>query len=369
MGSSPRPTPAGCATGANARSSICSCGCRRSTSHGRTGAPIRHGPHRSSRPAGIWSDPLGPHGSDGRARARLPASPFEGEHRMSDVPGGPTPPPPPPPPPPMMGGPQGGMAPKTLGEILSAAFNIYKANASKLILIVALVVFPLSFISALSRVSCSRASKHTDDRLRDAGRSRGSELRIFPRGRIVAAIDQRDHHGHAAGRDPAGRRPGHDRRSGRRGGELSVRLQAPRQRHPVSRPGRPGRRRRTHPPGDPGLIFLIFLSVSVPVLIVENRRGRAALSRSWNLVKGHFWHAVGVIVVAGHHHGDRRRDHRGDRRRRLDRAVDLLLDRQDITAPFTALVSVLLYLDLRSRSEALTADTLSTELAAAGSSG
>ncbi len=70
---------------------------------------------------------------------------------MSDVPGGPTPPPPPPPPPPpMMGGPQGGMAPKTLGEILSAAFNIYKANASKLILIVAIVVFPLSFISALS---------------------------------------------------------------------------------------------------------------------------------------------------------------------------------------------------------------------------
>ena len=40
-----------------------------------------------------------------------------------------------------------------------------------------------------------------------------------------------------------------------------------------------------------------------------------------------------------------------------------------ITAPFTALVSVLLYLDLRSRSEALTADTLRTELAAAGASG
>ena len=79
----------------------------------------------------------------------------------------------------------------------------------------------------------------------------------------------------------------------------------------------------------PGLIFLIFLSVSVPVLIVENRRGRAALSRSWNLVKGHFWHAVGVIVVAGHHHGDRRRDHRLDRRGRVGRAVDLLVDRHD----------------------------------------
>jgi hypothetical protein len=40
-----------------------------------------------------------------------------------------------------------------------------------------------------------------------------------------------------------------------------------------------------------------------------------------------------------------------------------------ITAPFTALVSVLLYLDLRSRSEALTADALRAELAAAGASG
>jgi hypothetical protein len=40
-----------------------------------------------------------------------------------------------------------------------------------------------------------------------------------------------------------------------------------------------------------------------------------------------------------------------------------------ITAPFTSLVSVLLYLDLRSRSEALTADTLRSELAAAGASG
>ena len=80
---------------------------------------------------------------------------------MSDVPGGPTPPPPPPPPPPMMGGPQGGMPPKTLGEILSAAFNIYKANASKLLLIVAIVVVPLSFISALFSGVVFEGTKHT----------------------------------------------------------------------------------------------------------------------------------------------------------------------------------------------------------------
>ena len=66
---------------------------------------------------------------------------------MSDVPGGPTPPPPPPPPgtPP---GP-GGFRPRTLGEILSEAFRIYRENAAKLMVIVAVVVVPLSFIGAL----------------------------------------------------------------------------------------------------------------------------------------------------------------------------------------------------------------------------
>ncbi len=83
---------------------------------------------------------------------------------MSDVPGGPTPPPPPPPPP-MMGGPQGGILPKTLGEILSAAFNIYKANASKLMLIVAVVVVPLSFIGALFSGVVFAGTTHTETNL------------------------------------------------------------------------------------------------------------------------------------------------------------------------------------------------------------
>ena len=119
----------------------------------------------------------------------------------------------------------------------------------------------------------------------------------------------------------------------------------------------------------PGLIFLFFLSVSVPVLIVENRRGTDAMGRSWNLVKGHFWHVVGVLVVAG----------------LITGVISSIIGAIGgnvwvvrwifsaigaiITAPFTSLVSVLLYLDLRSRSEALTADTLRAELAAAGASG
>src|SRR5262245_36565610 len=66
---------------------------------------------------------------------------------MSDVPGGPIPPPPPPPP--MMEGPQGAIPPKGVGEILSQAFNVYKANAAKLLVIVALVVVPLTLVSTL----------------------------------------------------------------------------------------------------------------------------------------------------------------------------------------------------------------------------
>ena len=53
---------------------------------------------------------------------------------------------PPPPPPPSAGG--GGNIPQRgLGDILSTAFEVYKANAAKLIVIVAIVVIPLSFIS------------------------------------------------------------------------------------------------------------------------------------------------------------------------------------------------------------------------------
>jgi hypothetical protein len=113
----------------------------------------------------------------------------------------------------------------------------------------------------------------------------------------------------------------------------------------------------------PGFILLVFLSVSEPALIVENRRGTEAMSRSWNLVRGHFWHALVVILVAAIITG----------------VIGGILSAiggdnwfvawiftaiaQIITAPFTALVTVLLYLDLRARSEALTAERLRTELA------
>jgi hypothetical protein len=288
---------------------------------------------------------------------------------MSDVPGGPTPPPPPPPPPPMMGGPQGGMAPKTLGEILSAAFNIYKANASKLLLIVAIVVVPLSFISALSSGVVFAGTKRTDtifgtqvvvvDRsfgLFLAGALVAGLISVIITAVLQAAILRAA--AQATIGDPVD--PEESYRFGfkRLGSVILVSVLV-----------------GLAVVGGfilliiPGIIFLVLFSVSVPVLIVENRRGRAAMSRSWNLAKGHFWHAFGVIIVAGLIVGF------------ISGIIGAIGGSawfvrwiftaigQILTAPFSALVSVLLYLDLRTRGEALSADTLRAELAAAGSSG
>ena len=281
---------------------------------------------------------------------------------MSDIPGGPTPPPPPPP---MMSGPQGGIPPKTLGEILSSAFNIYKANASQLILIVAVVVVPLSLISALFSGVLFAPDK----------------VRVTNAGGVVVF-------------DYAGRGLGVGLLAGAIGALIAVLISAVMQAAIL----RAAAQATIGDPVDveasyryglrrlwsvilvsilvglvvavgfillviPGIIFLVFLSVSIPALIVEGRRGTEAMGRSWNLVKGNFWHAFGVIVVAalivgiisgiiGAIGGD-------------NWAVRWIFTAiaQILTVPFASLVSVLLYLDLRARSESLSADTLRQELA------
>ena len=265
----------------------------------------------------------------------------------------------------MMSGPQGGIPPKTLGEILSAAFNIYKANASQLILIVAVVVAPLSLVSAVFsgvvfapervRVTNTGGVVVFDY----AGRGLGVFLLVGAIGALIAFL-------------------------------ISAVLQAAILRAAaqatigdsvdVEASYRYGLKRLWSVIlvsilvglvvaigfillVIPGIIFLVFLSVSIPVLIVEGRRGRGAMGRSWNLVKGNFWHAFGVIVVAalivgiisgiigaigGHNWAVRW----------IFTAIAQIL-----TVPFASLVSVLLYLDLRARSETLSAETLRRELA------
>jgi hypothetical protein len=283
---------------------------------------------------------------------------------MSDVPGGPGLPAPPP----TAEGPSGGIPPKRLGQILSAAFDLYRANASKLLLVVAIVVVPLSLISALV------ASALVDDTVLDV---RNGEV-------IVDASDVGTSFLAALF-------------AGAIGGLIAVLISAVLQAATV----RAAAQATIGDPVDveasyrygfrrlwsvilisilvglivaagfvlliiPGIIFLVFLSTSIPALIVEDRRGTDALGRSWGLVSGHFWHALGVIFVAallvgvvsgiigsigGTNWGVRW----------LFTAIA-----QIVTAPYAALVSVLLYLDLRARTESLNTTTLRQELATGG---
>jgi hypothetical protein len=255
------------------------------------------------------------------------------------------------------------MRPRTLGEILSAAFDIYKTNAAKLLLVVAVVVVPLSLLGALLSNALAGSNDKTVVVL---GQTQTISDRSFAAivlgsiiGALVAVI-------------------------------ISAVLQAAMMRAAalatigdpvdVSDSYRWGFKRFgsvllvailvgiTVAIGFvlliiPGIIFLTLFSVSIPAVVIENRRGTDAMKRSWNLAKEHFWHVLGVVIVAAIISG----------------IVSSILGSlggsswfgswifsaiaQIITAPFSALVSVLLYLDLRARKEALTADSLRTELA------
>ena len=278
---------------------------------------------------------------------------------MSDAPGTP-----PPPPPPGSTPGSGALVPRTLGEILSAAFDLYKKNAKDLVTLVAIVVVPLSFISAvLGRVV---APTHRHDivlggRTVSVVDARGFFIVLFAvligaaisviiwavlEAAIVRSAAQ------ATIGDRVDVQEGYRWGLKRFGSVLLVALLVG----------------LTVAVGFllliiPGIAFLVLLSVTIPVLVVENRRGTEAMRRSWNLVRGSFWHAFGVIVVAF----------------LITAIVSGILGAlggsnwfvrwiftaiaQIVTAPFTALVGVLLYLDLRARKEALTADGLRAELA------
>jgi hypothetical protein len=115
----------------------------------------------------------------------------------------------------------------------------------------------------------------------------------------------------------------------------------------------------------PGIYIGVRLAVSIEALVVEGRRGTEAMGRSWELVGGHWWHAFGTIVVGGlltgivnavitAPFGDTGWFAQG-----VAAAVATV-----VTLPYSALVGVLLYLDLRARKERLTMETLRTDLQA-----
>ena len=112
----------------------------------------------------------------------------------------------------------------------------------------------------------------------------------------------------------------------------------------------------------PGFIVLTHLAVAVPALVVEDERGRAALRRSWNLVRGFAWPVFGTIIVAGLLMGV------------VNAVLTAPFDDNSLarsiaasiasvlTMPYSALVSVLIYLDLRVRKEQYSSADLEREL-------
>jgi hypothetical protein len=272
---------------------------------------------------------------------------------------------PPPPPPPSAGG-GGGIPQRGLGDILSAAFDVYKANASNLITIVAVVVVPLSFIS---HFFTGVVLKPTTETVTIAGqtitttttRSFGTFVLASLIAAAIAVI-------------------------------ISAALQAALVRGAaLATVGDPVDVEASYQYGFrrfgsvfwisllvglivavgfllliiPGVIFLTMLAVAIPALIVENQRGTEALGRSWRLVKGHFWHVLGTIVVAAIITG-------------VISAIFGALGGSNwflqwifgsigtiVTAPYSALIAILLYVDLRARTEGLTGDRLRADLSAA----
>jgi hypothetical protein len=277
---------------------------------------------------------------------------------------------PPPPPPPPGGG--GGFRERGLGDILSAAWDLYMKNAAQLIRLVAVIVIPLAFVQALLlRVAfkpCKVGDINSLDELGDVierctGGGLGRGLLTGALVGLIAVAAQQLLTGalmRAGGSSLLGRpvdvsdsyRAAFSRLGGLIGLALLVAIVV----------------------GIgfilllvPGLIFAVFLSMAVPAFIVERKGVTESMSRSWNLVSGSWWHTLGVIFVAAIIAG----------------VVNNILSAiggnnfflywicsaigQILTAPFVALVSIVLYVDLRIRREGMTAETLAGELDGAAS--
>jgi hypothetical protein len=116
-------------------------------------------------------------------------------------------------------------------------------------------------------------------------------------------------------------------------------------------------------------IFFIgtMLSLTIPSLVVENKPGMDALRRSWELVKDHFWHVFGAFfvaeliagVVGGVIHAIF--GFGGWLVRWVGDSISAV-----VTMPFVAIVIVVVYLDVRSRKDNLNKDGLRAELQNSG---
>jgi len=115
----------------------------------------------------------------------------------------------------------------------------------------------------------------------------------------------------------------------------------------------------------PGIIIAVRLSVSIPALVVERKRGTDALRRSWDLVKGYSWSVFGAFVVVALLNGIVNGVLTAIGNDNWFATGILAAIASCITTPYLGLVIGLLYFDLRVRKENLDVATLDRELHAA----
>jgi hypothetical protein len=123
----------------------------------------------------------------------------------------------------------------------------------------------------------------------------------------------------------------------------------------------------------PGIIVGVRFVFGSTVLVVEGRKGTAALGRSWRLAQGHFWKLFGTLLLANI----------------MASVVESVLAIPGfvafvaigpegwpflaigsslaaiLTTPFTTLITVLLYFDLRIRREAFDLEMMAREMSSA----
>jgi hypothetical protein len=120
----------------------------------------------------------------------------------------------------------------------------------------------------------------------------------------------------------------------------------------------------------PGFLVLVRLAFGSTVLVVEGKKGTKALGRSWRLAKGNFWRLFGTFIVAFLMAGiiaavlaipgNIAADAIGSQGWPIRALGDSLAT--VLTTPFTTLITVLLYFDLRIRKEAFDLEVMAQEL-------
>ncbi|MCD6020359.1 MAG: hypothetical protein K0R20_69 [Actinomycetia bacterium] len=120
----------------------------------------------------------------------------------------------------------------------------------------------------------------------------------------------------------------------------------------------------------PGVFVLVRLFFGSTVFVIEGKKGSKALGRSWRLGKGHFWKILGTFLLASIMAavvqailalpGEAAFAAIGPAGWPLY-AIGLSLA-AILTGPFTTLIAVLLYFDLRIRKEAFDLEIMAQEM-------